>query len=175
MFEQFDFEQLFQLQRETKPIVVMMCGVAGSGKTTFAKILEKKGFVRLSIDEEIWTTNGRWGIDFPMEKLVEYRASAEGKLRLQLIQLMKDKQHVVIDFSFWDRSRREDYKRLIESSGGKWVLLYLQVEVEELQKRLQLRNQRADANSFPISDELLASYLKRFEVPKGEGEIVVRN
>ena len=32
--------------------VVMMCGVCGSGKTTYAKQLEKNGFVRLSIDEK---------------------------------------------------------------------------------------------------------------------------
>ncbi|MGE7823289.1 AAA family ATPase [Paenibacillus sp. NPDC093718] len=31
----------------------MMCGVAGSGKTTFAQRLEQRGFVRLSIDEEM--------------------------------------------------------------------------------------------------------------------------
>ncbi|NMA75480.1 MAG: ATP-binding protein [Bacteroidales bacterium] len=44
----------------------MMCGVAGSGKTTFAQKLEKIGFSRLSIDEEIWSTNGRYGIDYPV-------------------------------------------------------------------------------------------------------------
>jgi adenylate kinase family enzyme len=44
-----------------------MCGVAGSGKTTFSQQLEKEGFVRLSIDEEIWITNGHYGIDIPAE------------------------------------------------------------------------------------------------------------
>ncbi|WP_224773312.1 AAA family ATPase [Metabacillus idriensis] len=43
----------------------MMCGVAGSGKTTFAQQLEKKGFVRLSIDEEIWSSKGHYFIDYP--------------------------------------------------------------------------------------------------------------
>ncbi|WP_346775363.1 AAA family ATPase [Bacillus sp. RO2] len=46
-----------------------MCGVAGSGKTTFSQQLEKEGFVRLSIDEEIWATNGRYGIDSPWKRL----------------------------------------------------------------------------------------------------------
>ena len=32
--------------------VIMMCGICGSGKTTYAKQKEKEGYVRLSIDEE---------------------------------------------------------------------------------------------------------------------------
>ncbi len=30
-----------------------MCGVAGSGKTTYAQGLEAQGYTRLSVDEEI--------------------------------------------------------------------------------------------------------------------------
>ena len=36
--------------------VIMMCGICGSGKTTYAKQKEKEGYVRLSIDEEMWKT-----------------------------------------------------------------------------------------------------------------------
>lgn len=175
MFKEFNFDLLYHEQSTETPLVVMMCGVAGSGKTTFSQRLEKKGFVRLSIDEEIWSTNGRWGIDFPMDKFEEYRKDAESKLRKRLIQLIHDKQQVVIDFSFWDRLRRNKYKMLIEESGGKWKLVYLKVHPDELRKRLKLRNQRFDANSFPISDELLNSYVNGFEVPSDEGEIVVVN
>ncbi|MBH0160392.1 MULTISPECIES: AAA family ATPase [Fictibacillus] len=175
MFKNFNFDLLYHEQSTETPLVVMMCGVAGSGKTTFSQRLEKNGFVRLSIDEEIWSTNGRWGIDFPMDKFEEYRKDAESKLRKRLIQLIHDKQQVVIDFSFWDRLRRNKYKMLIEESGGKWKLVYLKVHPDELRKRLKLRNQRFDANSFPISDELLNSYINGFEVPSDEGEIVVVN
>lgn len=175
MFKEFNFDLIYHEQSTETPLVVMMCGVAGSGKTTFSQRLEKKGFVRLSIDEEIWSTNGRWGIDFPMDKFEEYRKDAESKLRKRLIQLIHDKQQVVIDFSFWDRLRRNEYKKIIEESGGKWKLVYLKVHPDELRKRLKLRNQRFDANSFPISDELLNSYVNGFEVPSDEGEIVVVN
>ena len=33
--------------------VIMMCGVCGSGKTTYAKEKEQEGYIRLSIDEEM--------------------------------------------------------------------------------------------------------------------------
>ncbi len=175
MFDKFNFDFIYRDRDDFTPLVVMMCGIAGSGKTTFSQRLELEGFVRLSVDEEIWATHGRWGIDFPMEKFDEYRKKAESKLRLLLIKLIHDKNQVVIDFSFWDRVRRNQYKKLIETSGGKWKLIYLKVDPNELRERLKLRNKRFDANSFPISEERLHSYLSGFETPKGEGEIVIEN
>lgn len=175
--EKFDLVDLLSRDRDNvAPLVVMMCGVAGSGKTTFSQKLEKEGFIRLSIDEEIWASNGRYGIDFPVEKYEEYKVDAEVKLRNQLINLILDKQHVVIDFSFWQRSRRNEYKRLIEESGGEWKLIYLKVHPKDLHERLRIRSHRFDANAaFPITEKILISYLNGFEVPTGEGEIVIEH
>ncbi|MEC3884950.1 AAA family ATPase [Halobacillus sp. HZG1] len=137
--------------------------------------LEKEGFVRLSIDEEIWTANGRYGIDFPVEKLDAYKIEAERKLQHRLIKLIHDKQPVVIDFSFWNRARWDQYKKRMEYCGRRWKLIYLKVHPDDLRERLKLRNKRFDANSFPIFEELLSSYLKGFEIPNGEGEIGIEN
>ena len=175
MFENFDFDLIYREQDENTPLVVMMCGVAGSGKTTFSQQLEKAGFVRLSIDEEIWATNGRYGVDFSMDKIEEYKIAAERKLRNYLIKLIHDKQQVVIDFSFWNRKKREQYKQLIDKSGGKWKLIYLKVHPDDLRERLKIRNKRFDANAFPITEDTLTSYLRGFETPIGEGEIVIGN
>ncbi|MCG3089288.1 AAA family ATPase [Sporosarcina cyprini] len=175
MFEKFNFDVIYRERDEITPLVVMMCGVAGSGKTTFSQLLEKEGFVRLSIDEEIWATNGRYGIDFPIEKIEEYKKEAERKLQHQLVKLIHEKRQVVIDFSFWNRVRRNQYKQLIEKSGGKWALIYLHVHPDNLRERLSIRNKRFDANAFPITEETLTSYLAGFEAPIGEGEIVIEN
>ncbi|ANX14059.1 hypothetical protein ABE41_018760 [Fictibacillus arsenicus] len=175
MFEKFNFDLIYRERDDFTPLVVMMCGVAGSGKTTFSQLLEKEGFVRLSIDEEIWAVNGRYGVDFPLEKIEEYKKVAESKLRNYLIELIHDKQQVVIDFSFWDRARRDQYKQLIEKAGGKWQLIYLKVHPDDLRERLKIRKRRFDANAFPITEEVLTSYLNGFEIPKGEGEIVIEN
>jgi predicted kinase len=175
MFEKFNFDLIYRERDDFTPLVVMMCGVAGSGKTTFSQLLEKEGFVRLSIDEEIWVVNGRYGVDFPLEKIEEYKKVAESKLRNYLIELIHDKQQVVIDFSFWDRARRDQYKQLIETAGGKWQLIYLKVHPDNLRERLKIRNKRFDANAFPITEEVLTSYLNGFEIPKGEGELVIEN
>jgi gluconate kinase len=119
--------------------------------------------------------NGRYGVDFPLEKIEEYKKVAESKLSNYLIELIHDKQQVVIDFSFWDRARMDQYKQLIEKAGGKWKLIYLKVHPDDLRERLKIRNKRFDANAFPVTEEVLTSYLNGFEIPKGEGEIVIEN
>ncbi|AZB41321.1 ATP-binding protein [Bacillus sp. FJAT-42376] len=167
-------QDLISGRKEGLPIAVMMCGVAGSGKTTFAQQLEINGFIRLSIDEEIWASKGRYGIDFRPEEYEQLKEEAEEKLRKQMVKLLANQQSVVIDFSFWQRARREQYKKLIKEAGGEWKLVYLKVEPKELRSRLGIRNKRFDANAqFPITDEILRSFLDGFEVPAGEGEWVI--
>jgi predicted kinase len=175
MFETFNFDSIYRESNDLTPLVVMMCGVAGSGKTTFSQQLEKQGFVRLSIDEEIWATHGWYGLDFSIEKIEKYKVEAENKLRNLLIKLIREKKPVVIDFSFWQRAKREQYKQLIEKAGGKWELIYLKVHPDELRERIKIRNKRFDANAFPVTKELLNSYLNGFEAPKDEGEIIIEN
>jgi predicted kinase len=153
---------------------VMMCGVAGSGKTTFAQKLEKEGFARLSIDEDIWATHGRFGVDYPEQNYESYKEESEIKLRGELVNLLQAKHHVVIDFSFWQRQRRNDYKQLIEEHGGVWELIFLKVGPDELRQRLLIRSQRFDANSaFTITEDTLTRFLSGFETPASEGETVI--
>ena len=177
MLEKLSIEYLIDRERDRDfSLVVLMCGIAGSGKTTLSQNLEKHGYVRLSIDEEVWSTNGRYGIDYPVEKYREYLDVAHIGLRNKLVELIEDKKQVVVDSSFWNRSERDEYKRLIENSGGKWRLIYLKVHPDELRKRLKIRSQRFDANAaFTITEEILSTFLNGFEEPRDEGEIVIEN
>jgi len=156
------------------PRVVMMCGVAGSGKTIYAERLEAEGYVRLSIDEEVWSRFGRYGVDYDAAQYPEHSAAAESALRDRLVSLIREGRSVVVDFSFWQRARRDDYKQLIEDAGGRWRLVYLKVDPAVLRERLGERSQRFDANAaFPITEDILTSYLSGFEEPNGEGEEVI--
>lgn len=168
-------ENLLQLKRTSMAsVVVMMCGVAGSGKTTFAQKLEKEGFARLSIDEDIWATHGRFGVDYPEGNYDSYLIESELKLRKELVKLIQAKQHVVVDFSFWQRQRRNDYKQLIEGHGGDWELIYLKVGLDDLRQRLLIRSERFDANAaFTITEDTLTRFLSGFETPASEGETVI--
>jgi predicted kinase len=152
----------------------MLCGVAGSGKTTLALRLQDGGFTRLSIDEELWARFGRYGIDYGAELYEQHSAVAEDALRSRLVALLQAGTDVVLDLSFWQRASREQYKQLIEELGGRWRLLYLKVGPQELRRRLAERSERFDANAaFAVSDERLAGYLASFEEPHAEGEELI--
>jgi predicted kinase len=156
--------------------IILLCGIAGAGKTTAARHLESKGFLRLSIDEEIWSTNGRYGIDYPAAAYPDLQKQAANAIWTRLEQLLREKTPVVVDNSFWSRATRDRYKQLIESHQRPWMLIYLKVPREILRARLLARQSRFDANAaFPIGDELLNKYLESFQPPSGEGELTFPN
>lgn len=151
--------------------VVLMCGIAGSGKTTYARQLEEAGYTRLSIDEEVWAQFGRYGIDYPAGEYPEKSRLAEQNVRRRLRGLVEQGRPVVVDNSLWSRAAREEYKKVVDDAGGRWRLVYLKAATDLLRRRLSLRTDRFDANAaFPITDETLAGYVAAFEEPHGEGE-----
>lgn len=158
-----------------RPLVVLMCGVAGSGKTTYSQSLEAEGYARLSVDEEVWARFGRYGVDYPPEDYPRLSAAAENAVRERLLVLLAEGRDVVVDLSFWQRATRDQYKRLVSDAGARWRLVYLQVDPDVLRRRLAQRARRVDANAaFAITEDVLTTYLEGFEVPDGEGEEVLR-
>lgn len=153
--------------------VIMMCGVCGSGKTTYAKQKEKEGYVRLSVDEEMWRIYGRKGVDFPDERYEELSEKIESMLRERLLRLIKEEKNIVIDFSFWSKESRSFYRSIIEAAGSTVQLVYMKASKEILQKRLAKRNLELNANApFEVTDEILEHHFQGFQEPCGEGEIV---
>lgn len=152
----------------------MMCGVCGSGKTTYARQKEKEGYIRLSIDEEMWKVYGRKGIDYPDSQYEELSEKVEGILRERLLRLMKEEKNVVIDFSFWSKETRNLYRAMVEGAGGTVELVYMKASKELLQKRLDKRNLLLNADSpFIVTDEILEHHYNGFQEPCGEGEIII--
>lgn len=154
-------------------LVVLMCGIAGSGKSTYARALERRGFVRLSVDEAIWQRLGHDAAELAPEEYERLKAAVEAEQWQELIRLLDSRQPVVVDYSFWSRARRDRYKALIESHDCRWELVHLKADPDTLRRRLALRNQQQGANSVTVSVELLERYLDGFEEPTGEGERVV--
>ena len=135
---------------------------------------EKEGYVRLSIDEEMWKTYGRKGIDYPNEQYEKLSEIVEMALQKELLSLIQQGKHVVLDFSFWNKANRVYYKRLIEKAGGTPELVYMKASKGTLQKRLYKRNQSLNANSpFIITNEILEHHYNDFQEPCGEGEKVI--
>ena len=120
--------------------VIMMCGVCGAGKTTYAKKKEKEGYIRLSIDEEMWKLRGKKGVDYPDNQYEELSEKVEATLRQKMLGLIKDGKDVILDFSFWNKENRDFYKKIIKDAGGIVELIYLKASKETLKRRLGQRN-----------------------------------
>ena len=151
-----------------KSLVLPLISYYGTGRL-YAKKKEKEGYVRLSIDEEMWKTYGRKGIDYPNEQYEKLSEIVEMALQKELLSLIQQGKHVVLDFSFWNKANRAYYKRLIEKAGGTPEL-----SKGTLQKRLYKRNQSLNANSpFIITNEILEHHYNDFQEPCGEGEKVI--
>lgn len=156
-----------------KPQVYMLCGLTGSGKSTYAEQLVVQRLKKLSLDETMHQKHGRAGVDYPADKYMEYEAAVKQNLEDELIGLLAAGQSVVLDYGFWKQADRIRYKQLIEDNGGAWKLIYLKASPETLQERLSARNKRTDANAVHVTPEMLSDFIERFEEPKSEGEIVI--
>jgi predicted kinase len=155
------------------PIVCLLCGLTGSGKTTCAKRLEASGAVRLSVDEEVYARHGRYGVDYPMDEYFDRERPVVEELRRRLLELVESGQDVVLDYGLWRRSDGDAYKRLIEAHGGRWRLPYFKADQEVLAQRLAERNRRDDADALAVTPSALGDFIARFDEPSGEGEELV--
>lgn len=154
--------------------VVLMCGVAGSGKTTFSQRLEGRGFTRLSIDELIWKRAGRYGLDYPAEAYGEHLVAAREALKAELAALLRAGKAVVVDSAFWSRAHRRDFADLIAANGGRSRIVYLKASKALLRARLTERRSRFDANAaLPIDDARLDGFIDSFEEPGRDEDALV--
>jgi predicted kinase len=114
--------------------VIFMCGPSGAGKSTYAQRLESDGMVRLSFDVEMW----RRGIStVPLP--ADVRAGIETHLRAWLLDLVAEGIDVVLDFSFWSRRMRDEYRKLLEPTGVVPETIYLATDRDTVLSRMRAR------------------------------------
>ena len=90
--------------------VIFMCGPAGSGKSTVARQLEQRGMTRLSFDQQAWS---RGITTMPLPE--DAHRDIEHVLRARLADLVRAGSDAVLDFSFWSRRMRDEYRELLQT------------------------------------------------------------
>ena len=141
------------------PRLILICGLPGSGKTTFAKELAPKvPAVRLSPDE--WKHD--LGIDYYDE---QRRVQLENRLWQLGQELLTLGQSVILENGFWTREERDELRLAARTLGVPVELHYLEAPVEELWRRLALRNDEARPGAAPIEREDLEKWALQFEAP----------
>jgi predicted kinase len=148
--------------------VIFMCGPAGSGKSTVARQYEQQGMTRLSFDQEAWS-RGITTMPLPPEA----HRDIERALRARLADLVRAGSDVVLDFSFWSRGMREEYRELLRPLGVVPETVYLATDRATVLQRVSARAAR-DGDDFKVSTELAAFYFDHFEAPTAaEGPLTV--
>jgi predicted kinase len=139
--------------------LILICGLPGAGKTTLAKRLEDElRAVRLCPDE--WKHD--LGVDYYDE---EMRVRLEHRLWRLGQELLGLGQSVILENGFWAREERDELRLAARTLGVAVELHYLEAPVDELWRRLEIRNELALPGTVPIKREDLNKWAQQFEAP----------
>jgi hypothetical protein len=124
--------------------------------------------VRLSFDQEAWS-RGITTMPLP----ADVHNDIERVLRARLADLVRAGSDVVLDFSFWSRRMRDEYREFLRPFGVVPETVYLATDRATVLQRIADRAARG-GDDFKLSTELAAFYFDHFEVPTAaEGPLTI--
>lgn len=132
-----------------------MCGLPGSGKSTLAARLEGE-FKALRFSPDEWIL--RLGADLMDEQVRTRVETLQWELAQKAIKLGVS---VILEFGFWSKAERLAFRNKAAELGAETQLHYLDVPVDELKRRIKLRNTQGNS----IDPEQIENWAKDFEVP----------
>lgn len=141
----------------------LMVGLPCSGKSTLARKLERElPALRLTPDE--------WQIPLFGQDAEEPEHDARHSLIEAMLWNLAGRAlelgtDVILDFGFWAREEREDYRSRAKHLGAGSEVHFLDVPDDELLRRLEERNSRPSQESFLISREAMRPWIALFQKP----------
>lgn len=140
-----------------------MVGLPCSGKTTLARQLEHEhSALRLTPDE--WQV-ALFGQDAEEPEHDTRHSLIEAMLWNIASRALELGTNVILDFGFWAREEREDFRSRAKLLGASSEIHFLDVSEEELLRRLEERNSRPSRESFHISEAAMKSWIVSFQRP----------
>lgn len=144
----------------------LMVGLPCSGKTTLARRLEsEKAALRLTPDE--------WQVCLFGQDAAEPEHDARHSLIEAMLWNIASRAlvlgtNVILDFGFWAREEREDFRSRAKQLGASSEVHFLDVPEDELLRRLALRNALPSQASFYISEDMLKPWIAFFQKPTSD-------
>lgn len=154
-----------------KAIVWLLAGLPGSGKSSYARTLERHGVVRLSVDERVVSRHGLLGTDYPAGSHFELARPFVDEVRHEMVRLVRAGRSVVVDHALDHRSERHAWKEQVVANGGEWRLVYFRAGRDLLLRRLAVRN--AGGGVGEVTPAMLDWMAADGEEPSGEGEEIL--
>lgn len=144
------------------PVMVLMVGLPGAGKTTRARVLEvERRALRLTPDEWMAPLFGA-GESGGARDVLEGRLLSVG---FRVLGLGVD---VVVDFGLWGRDERSALRAVGARLGARVEVEFLDVTADVQWDRVTERHRGEPAVEFAMTRHDLDGYRARFEAPDQE-------
>jgi predicted kinase len=141
----------------------LMVGLPCSGKSTLAKRLEHElPALRLTVDE--WHIR-LFGQDAHEPEHDARHSQIEALLWNVASRALVLGTNVILDYGFWAREEREEYRRRAQQLGASSEVHFLDVPPQELMKRLAERNSQPSQASFLIAEHMMKPWIAFFQKP----------
>jgi len=141
----------------------LMVGLPCAGKTTLALELEREhSAIRLTPDE--------WHLRLFGQDAEDPEHNARHSLIESLLWEVASRSlalgtNVILDFGFWARDEREDFRSRAKELGASSEVHFLDVPRDELLRRLAQRNAQLSRFSFRIPEEMMKPWIAFFQKP----------
>ena len=147
------------------PKVIMTCGKLCSGKSTYAKKLQKEGrAVILSIDEIMLAVFEQDA----GEKHDDYVASIKEYMYQKTLEITNNGLDVILDWGFWTKEERAYARSFFSSNGITNEFHFLDIDDCEWRRRIKKRNQDVLAgisDAYYVDEGLQEKFNVIFEMP----------
>jgi predicted kinase len=142
-----------------------MVGLPCSGKTTLARALESRDdALRLTPDEWQVRLFGQDAADPEHDARHSLIEALQWEVAERALTLGID---VILDFGFWARVEREDFRSRATQLGASSEIHFLDVPTDELLRRLSQRNAQPGL-AFHITEEMMRPWIDFFQKPTAD-------
>ncbi|GGF26485.1 AAA family ATPase [Williamsia phyllosphaerae] len=140
--------------------LTLMCGLAGAGKSTYARTLQDRGWVRFSIDAEAWAMGFTGSSTVPPEVAADIRASQ----REAISNALDAGVDVVVDYAFPSRAMRDEYRDLGRTHRAQVEVVFFDTDEALVRDRLT-RRRGSHPDDVVVDEGTLEAYRSAFEAP----------
>ena len=139
----------------------LMVGLPCSGKSTRARALGEE-FNALVLTPDLWQLK-LFGDDVG-DPAHDARHTAVEEIMWDVAErVLAMGGDVVLDFGFWSREERDDFRARARRLGVGFRLHFMDVPIPELFARMEARNRVRDGRTFFIPREEMEKYIPLFE------------